>query len=227
MKLLIKGFENEVVFSDQYINVIQIENKALFQSITNQLNTTINGEVDETDVVLLSDNEDELDLESTAYMMTDLYNIDMNNKKILTKIQEKILKDFSLENVSNIDKNIQEIREILISEVNEFPLEIGIKDDVRLNDILKLFSIRIEKSNFTDIVKRIEAIIDIIANLKVASILIIPNIRSYLDNYQIIEIYKYSLYNGISILILESNKYKKSKYEKVLLIDKNFDDYYV
>ncbi|MBQ3409270.1 MAG: type II-A CRISPR-associated protein Csn2 [Clostridia bacterium] len=227
MKLLIKGFENEVVFSNQYINVIQIENKALFQSITNQLNTAINGEVDETDVVLLSDNGDELDFENTAYMMTDLYNIDINNKKILTKIQEKILKDFSLENVSNIDKNIQEIREILISEVNEFPLEIGIKDDVRLNDILKLFCIRIEKSNFTDIVKRIEAVIDIIANLKVASILVIPNIRSYLDNYQIIEIYKYSLYNGIRILILESNKYKKSKYEKVLLIDKNFDDYYV
>ena len=227
MKLLIKGFDNEICFYDKYISVIQIENKVLFQNITNQLNAAVNGDIDQSDVLLLADNGDELDFESTMYLMTDLYNIDINNKKILSKIQEKILRDFDIENASSIDKNIQEIRKTLLKEVNEFPLDLSVKDDVRLNDILKLYSLKIETSNFTDIVKRIEAVIDILSNLQIAKILVIPNIRNFLDNSQILEIYKYSLYNGVKILVIESNKYKKSKYEKILLIDKNFDDYYI
>ena len=33
MKIKIQGFENDIQFDDEYINVVQIKNKILFQNI--------------------------------------------------------------------------------------------------------------------------------------------------------------------------------------------------
>ena len=44
---------------------------------------------------------------------------------------------------------------------------------------------------------------------------------------QIIEFYKMSLYNGINILLIESEQHEKLKYEKILEIDENFNDFII
>lgn len=227
MKLLINGFENEIEFSEEYINVIQIENKKLFQNIMEQFYTNIEENFNNLEVQLISDNNQNLNLKDNVYLLTDFYNLDINNKKILNKIQEIVFYKINLENKEKIDKNISKIRSILLEEIIEFPIELSIKEEISLNDIIKIFNLKIEMSNFTDIVKRIEFIIDILANLNLANILVIPNLKSYLNNKQIIEIYKYSLYNKINLLIIETNKVRKNKFEKILIIDKQFNDYFI
>lgn len=227
MKLLINGFENEIKFSEEYINVIQIRNKKLFQNIMEQFYSNIEENSNNLEIQLFSDDNQNLNFKDNVYLLTDLYNLDINNKKILTKIQEIVFYKINLENKEKIDKNISKIRSILLEEINEFPIELSIKEEISLNDIIKIFNLKIEMSNFTDIVKRIEFIIDILANLNLANILVIPNIKSYLNNKQIIEIYKYSLYNKINLLIIETNKVRKNKFKKILIIDEQFNDYFI
>lgn len=46
----------------------------------------------------------------------------------------------------------------------------------------------------------------------------IPNLKIYLDEKELIEIYKYSLYNNVKLLILENNRYEGLlTYEKKIL----------
>lgn len=227
MKLVINGFENEIKFSEEYVNVIQVKNKKLFQNIMEQIYLNTEGNSDNLKIQLFSSDDEKLDFKDNVYLLTDLYNIDVNNKKMLTKIQEMILKNFNLESAEKIDENILKIKSLLLEEINEFPLELSVKEGISLNDIVKMFNIKIETSNFIDIVRRIESVIDILANLKLASILIIPNLKSYLNNKQTIEIYKYSLYNKINLLIVETNKVRKNKFERILVIDKQFNDYFI
>ena len=65
------------------------------------------------------------------------------------------------------------------------------------------------------------------ATLKIAKILIIPNLKQYLSEEEIVEFYKYSMYNNIKLLIIERINNKKLKYENILRIDDEFDDIFV
>ena len=69
--------------------------------------------------------------------------------------------------------------------------------------------------------------IDIISTLKVADILIIPNLKLFLSNEELVELYKYSLYNNVKLLLIERNNEEQLKYEKNIIIDENFCDFII
>ena len=50
--------------------------------------------------------------------------------------------------------------------------------------------------------------------------------KLFLTDEEVVEVYKYSLYNNVNLLIIERNDRKKLKYEKKLVIDENFYDYF-
>ena len=93
-----------------------------------------------------------------------------------------------------------------------------------------LFLFQSASLNFTiysydSIVDNIEYIINIISTLKIASVLVIPNLKVYLDEKELLEIYKYSIYNNVRLLIIENNKCEKiMKYERKNIIDEEFDE---
>ena len=96
----------------------------------------------------------------------------------------------------------------------------------KLNDLLKAFELKIDTIYYTTIVEKIEFIIDIISTLKIATILVIPNLKIYLDENELIEIYKYSIYNNVQLLIIEnSNSEELLKYEIKNIIDEEFDEF--
>ena len=55
--------------------------------------------------------------------------------------------------------------------------------------------------------------------------MIIPNLKLYLNDNELVELYKYSLYNNIKLVLIERHNYKQLKYEKITTIDENFYDY--
>ena len=49
----------------------------------------------------------------------------------------------------------------------------------------------------------------------------------YLSEKELIELYKYSLYNNVKLLLIEKNFTQKLEYEHILAINEEFDDYIV
>ena len=223
MKIKIKGFENELKLnSDNKCYSIQIENKKLYQSI---LSECMN-EDDEKQLILIDNKENCCEIEKHILFISDPYNEEVNNKKILTKIYEMISKSINenIELTTKIDTNLYKIREIIINEANELPIEFEALDDIKTTDILNLFKLKIDTKSYITIVDRINLMIEIMSITKSDLILCFFNLKSILEKEQILEIEKYALYHNIKLLLIEPNLYDNIENEITLQINKNFED---
>nr|MBB1522488.1 type II-A CRISPR-associated protein Csn2 [Clostridiales bacterium] len=223
MKIKIKGFENELKLNaDDKCYSIQIENKKLYQSI---LSECMN-EDDEKQLILIDNKENCCEIEKHILFISDPYNEEVNNKKILTKIYEMISKSINenIELTTKIDTNLYKIREIIINEANELPIEFEALDDIKTTDILNLFKLKIDTKSYITIVDRINLMIEIMSITKSDLILCFFNLKSILEKEQILEIEKYALYHNIKLLLIEPNLYDNIENEITLQINKNFED---
>lgn len=105
MKLKINGFENEIAFDQEYINILEIKNSQCFSHIIEILNEKING-FDSDEIFLLDESENELNMSKEMYMIFDLFNIDYNSKKIINKIYEIISDNISKNQDYEIENKI-------------------------------------------------------------------------------------------------------------------------
>lgn len=226
MKLRINGFENEIIFTDKNINILEIKDTKCFTHIIDILNQKISeiNEIENDEIFLLDENEEELKIEKEMYLIFDLFNIDYNNRKILNKIYDIINKNIKNTQELDIYEIVFELRNYLIQEINELPFEFVMKSDISIPEVLKLFDLKIDKKNYTNILERVEILIDLLSLLNIARILVIPNLKMYLSDEELIELYKYSLYNNIKLLIIERDCKNKLQYEEILRIDEMFND---
>ncbi len=223
MIMSIFGLENKITFEEGKINVLEIYNKKFFRRMIEILNGE--EEAENNEIVLL-DNEKRVELKKNVLVFTDLFNIDFNSKKIITKIYNELIESIKKRQDDELENLTIKLRNYLIEEINELPFEFNINSELEINDLLKAFNLKIDTTCYTTIVEKIEFIINIIANLKMATILVIPNLKVYLEKEEIIEIYKYSLYNNIKLLILENSSNEKiENYEIKNIIDKEFDEF--
>ena len=80
MKLKINGFDNEIVFNEENINVLLIEDVKCFSHIIEVLNDKING-IELNEIFLLDEKNEELRMDKRMYLLLDIFNIDYNSKK--------------------------------------------------------------------------------------------------------------------------------------------------
>lgn len=226
MKLKINGFDNEIIFDEENINVLLIEDVKCFSHIIEVLNDKING-IESNEIFLLDEKNEELKMDKKIYLVLDIFNIDYNSKKVLNAIYNLISDNIEKNQDYKIEKMILELRNYIIQEINELPFEFVMKNEIEIPEILKLYNLKMDSENYTSVLERIELLIDIISTMKIADILIIPNLKLFLDDKDLVELYKYSLYNNIKLLLIERNSSKKLKYEKNIIIDENFNDFLI
>ena len=225
MKLKINGFENEILFTEENVNILTIKNTKCFSHILQILNDKING-LESNEIFLLDENNEEMNMSKEIQMVLDIFNIDYNSKKILNKIYNIIATNIQKNQDFEIEKMILNLRNYIIEEINELPFEFVMKNELEITEILKLYNLKIDEENYTNILEKIEILIDILSTLDIAKILIIPNLKLFLSEEELVELYKYSLYNNINLLLIERHEENKLKYENCIIIDENFYDFY-
>jgi CRISPR type II-A-associated protein Csn2 len=221
MKLRIIGFEDEIYLDEENVNIIEIESPKYFANFLGNLNDKING-IENDEIFLLDNDDKELEMNKNMYMIFDLYNIDYNSKKILNKLYEIIENNVEKNQDLELENLMLQIRNYLIQEINELQFEFTMKSELNVSEILKLYNLKIDENNYDTILEKIEFFINIISTLKIASILVIPNLKQYLEKDELLELYKYALYNNIKLILIERKNEEKLKYEKVFFIDTNF-----
>ena len=226
MIMSIIGFENKINFKEEKINILEIYDKKLFRNFISEINEQCNGEVEENNDIVLMEDSKRLKINKTIYLLTDLFNIDFNTRKIINKIYSLISQNIKNRQDDELEKIILQLRKYLTEEINEISFEFNMNSEIDIMDLLKVFEVKIDITCYTTIVEKVEFMIDLISNLKIAEILVIPNLKTYLNVEELVEIYKYSIYNNVKLLIVENNKSNKTlKYEQKNIIDENFDEY--
>lgn len=225
MILKINGFENKLKIRENEVEIIEILNSKCYSHIINEINEKVNGIEDSNEIFLLDDEENEIKFKENAYMVFDIFNINYNSKTILNKLYSIIDKNIETSGSYEIYNLYIKMRNLIIQEINELPFEFEMEDNMKIVDLLKIYELRIDTSNYINVINKIEILIDLISTLKIAKILIIPNLKLFLSNEELVELYKYSLYNNINLISIERNLTEKLKYEKHFIIDENFNDF--
>ena len=225
MILKINGFENKLKIRENEVEIIEILNSKCYSHIINEINEKVNGIEDSNEIFLLDDEENEIKFKENAYMVFDIFNINYNSKTILNKLYSIIDKNIEVSGSYEIYNLYIKMRNLIIQEINELPFEFEMEDNMKIVDLLKLYELKIDTSNYTNVINKIEILIDLISTLKIAKILIIPNLKLFLNSEELVELYKYSLYNNINLISIERNLTEKLEYEKHFIIDENFNDF--
>lgn len=224
MIMSIFGLDNKIVFEEGKINVLEIYNKELFYNLITILNENDNGQED-NQIVLFEDGI-RVSIEKNVFVLTDIFNVEFNSKKITNKLYNLLAENIKNRQDNELENISLELRNYLIEEINELPFEFNMKSELELSDLLKAFDLKIDTMCYTSVVEKIEFFIAIISILKIATILVIPNLKTYLDDDELLEIYKYSIYNNVKLLVIESKSSDELlKYETKNIIDEEFDEF--
>lgn len=225
MKINFQYIDNDIVLSDNKIMVMEVENKSYFYRIINDLNLISHGNILET--VIAYDNEDsEIILSNKIEIYVDYFNIELNSKKNLVFLYKTLQNSINDEDKDNIAKYYTKIKNILSKSLLDSNLSLSINDEYDLENLLKLFKINIALQN--NLLDNLLLIIDINTMFKNNDLLIFVNLKQYLTKIELEELYKYSIYNDVKILLIDSQCYGvTSDLEKKLIIDLNLDEFLI
>ena len=226
MIMKIFSLENDIIFKEEYINVLQIQDKKLFTNVINSLNDNINNIEDTKERIIILDNDTEIKIEKEVLMFIDVFNIDFNQKKIQSALYNKIEKIYKqeFERMSEFQTIFQKLQLNVLDVFNEFPFEFNYKESIGIQEYLKLLGLKIS-NNKGKITDTIFSLIDVVEYLSVTKRLIFVNLKLYLIDDELKEIYKYAMYKKVNILLIETGEEKEPfENEKILYIDSDYDE---
>lgn len=226
MKIILPAFDTHLEFIDNYINVIQVENPTLLTNFISSIHMLTLKESPPEKILLVED-DDFLDFSKSCTLLTDLFNIEFNSKKLITKICSKIntfyLDQYELkvELETLIHKMSLNLKTILLN----FDFEVSASDNIEISDLIKFLQVKIDLISGSPLLDTLLLFIDINSEFQVSNLLIFVNLKKYFSEDDLITIYKHAINKQICILTFEQGcPQNLLKYEQRLFIDNNFNE---
>lgn len=167
---------------------------------------------------LIIDN-DIVEITNYVEVIDNIFNLDLNSKKNINSLY-KILKSFYKDNIKEGIKEINKNMSHIIKEISiDFDLNLSFSEELKEEDIFKLFDLRFEDEE-NDIIKRIIKYINVSYELRKTTIFYFFHLHEYLEDYQIEILLKELSYKNIKIVDIEpNNSFAKCKNEQIVIVD--------
>ena len=128
------------------------------------------------------------------------------------------------------DKSLLLLYKKLIQKYNSIistvDLPIMVNNDATIESLTKLLKLKINYKN--SIIENLFSIIELERSLKSSKFIVLVNLKQYLDDNELKELYKYSIYNNVNIILIDSQCYGCSHdFEKKLIVDNNLVEFVV
>lgn len=223
MNLKINYFDNNIKIENDNIQVIEIENKKTFYRLVSDLYKIKNDEkLDE--VFFYDNNNQEINMYNKVDLYVNFFDVDLNSKKNLNVLNKNIINSLTDNVKEEILNNFKKLSKSFTKILSDIDLPLSLNDNITVDDIIKLLKISINKTD--DLLNNLLLLIDLEKVLKINEILFFINLKQYLSKEELIEFYKYAIYNEIKIILIDSQCYGiKLDYEKKLIIDMNLDEF--
>lgn len=202
MKIKIDYLENMLILRDDKVLCIEIENKNYFYRIVSSLNSLMNSETTE-EITVYDVNDKELNLINKAKIFIDFFNFEFDSKKYTNDINKYIINELDETDKTNLLKSYNKLIETFLKILNKSDLPLQILEEITPENIIKNLKLTINPKN----------------NL-------LDNLIQYLTVQELIELYKYAIYNKVKIILIDSQCYGATfNYENKLIIDSNLDEF--
>lgn len=220
MKMLLNNYENDVVFYNTYINTLEILNKKAFYQFLKDINN-----LNDQDNILFFDNNEPINMDNKIFIIYNFINFDFNTKKITANILNIINNNMDEKDKDKINNLYNKLKDIYTHLLDNIDINLEIQEEFKIEDISKLMKPKINTKN--NLLENILLLIDIESELNLDKLVVFVNLKSYLENEELIELYKYSLYKDIKILLVDNHNYSTNNIEKKLQIDEDLIEFMI
>lgn len=212
-------FSEPLIFTEDAVNVILIENPPAFYSFVSELMSQIKGDEGNT---VLSQDYTPIDLKTGMELVTDIFNIDMNQKRIIARMHSILSANATgsemyvrtMETLGMLSVYLEEL-----SKTVDFP--VSCSDSLNVASLLKFAEVKPEleccgaAEKVADYIKLMQ---EFFSPLCFAFV----NLKAYLNEDELESFYQFALYNKINLLLIESREAEiPLKYEKIRVIDRD------
>lgn len=216
MKLVYTELEQQLVFQENKVNVLVIEQKELFRRMIQELDKQISGE--ECGFVL-SDNNKTIKIDKAICLILNPFALDINSRKALTGLYNELGKlGLNEENYLKTCSLNGQIAEYIYDLLNQVDYALKFQDDFDLQSMFKALEVEFEagEGNFLE---GLVYFLDVCSKFQKVKILTFVNLKTYLMSEELHEFYKEAFYRKIQLLLLENNIGDELAEEAVSIVD--------
>ena len=216
MKIINKNWQRKIEIEDNIIYTLVFENKKYYRENIIELINQHKG--NEGSYILSNDNK-EISFEKNSYIITDIFSIDINNKKVLTKIYSSLLKEI-VEDISSYNELSTNIRVYFEKLIFNSSLEIEQGEEIDMPSLLKIGDFKIHVEN-DDILEKFIKFLKVLTELCSYKIIFVVGLHNVFTKDEIIEIYKEVCLNKITIINIEYQQFKNlsnENYKEIVYI---------
>ena len=216
MKIINKNWQRKIEIEDNIIYTLVFENKKYYRENIIELINQHKG--NEGNYILSNDNK-EISFDKNSYIITNIFNIDINNKKVLTKIYNSLLKEI-VEDISSYNELSTNIRLYFEKLIFNSSLEIEQGEEIDMSSLLKLGDFKIHVEN-DDILEKFLKFLKVLSELCSYKIIFVVGLHTVFTQDEIIEIYKEVCLNKINIINIEYqqfNNLSNENYKEIVYI---------
>lgn len=216
MKIINKNWQRKIEIEDNIIYTVVFENKKYYRENIIEL---INQHKGLNGSYILSRDNKEIPFDKNSYIITDIFNIDINSKKVLTKIYNSLLKEI-IEDITSFNELSTNIRLYFEKLIFNSSLEIEQGEEIDMPSLLKIGDFKIHVEN-DDILEKFIKFLKVLTELCGCKIIFIIGLHSVFTLDEIKEIYKELCLNKINIINIEYQQFKNisnENYKEIVYI---------
>ena len=216
MKIINKNWQRKMEIEDNIIYTVVFENKKYYRENIIEL---INQHKGLNGSYILSRDNKEIPFDKNSYIITDIFNIDINSKKVLTKIYNSLLKEI-IEDITSFNELSTNIRLYFEKLIFNSSLEIEQGEEIDMPSLLKIGDFKIHVEN-DDILEKFIKFLKVLTELCGCKIIFIIGLHSVFMLDEIKEIYKELCLNKINIINIEYQQFKNisnENYKEIVYI---------
>lgn len=193
--------ETPLILSDEFVQVLVVENPEEFYAMVFDLNRQFDGE---QGAFVFSRNGQTVDVCKNGTIISDLFHFDLNDKKIITALYKR------LEQVALGEKIIlfNELTSKTMAFISELAFEIPFAieyGEPQPSDYFKISGLKFEK-NYENLEEKIICYINALIELKGCDFFIFVNLKSVLNDERLLRLYEHCNREQVGVLLIESRK---------------------
>lgn len=217
MRLVNQKYGLNIDMKEGEVTVLVVEAPHGMTDIVSELQMQVNGKEGE---FILSEENEEVKLCKAWGMIMNPFSIDLNERKVLNKLYGELVEDTQdyVEERSAYNQAAIALLDKMIA--NSSYQELTYDFDMEWNNFFKLYDVKFE-SQGQNLLEILLEYMRVTASLLRYSGLILVEIKSYLDEKELQELYRMSGYYKIQLILVESVERMKLEKEKLYIIDKD------
>ena len=213
-----RWIKEQILLDSQIHHVLVLENPKFYRDFVQSLNRQIE---DDEEFMVFQEDYKSLQLSKYAFLMTNLFDIPLDEKKCITLIYKDLEKTISENLRIALEKLNLAINSFVQDITYDYPIPLMIKEDITLSSIMKLAEVKpfYEPSDFlTALISRIKTL----NFLMKKNIFFLVNLHDFLLEDEIESLYREADMLHVNLVSIDAREPRiKSSHEKIIIIDRD------